>query len=83
MIGHQAQAIRPNRNAGLQRLLGQQIEINFVVAVFKKDRLAPIATLRHMMRQPRDRDANQPSHTEDDSTLRGIGIMSPYFPLFP
>src|SRR5271166_4759463 len=82
MIGHQA--VGPYRNAGLPRLLGQQIKIDFVIAVFKEDRLAPIAALSHMMWQPRDHHARQPSHTEDDSTVRwGIGIVSPYFPDFP
>ena len=32
---------------------------------------SPVATLGHMMRQPRDHDARQASHSEDDSTFSG------------
>jgi hypothetical protein len=41
-----------------------------MIAVFKEDCLAPIATLRDMMRQPGDHHTRQSSHTEDDSTVR-------------
>jgi hypothetical protein len=60
VIGHQA--IGPHRNAGFSCLLGQQVEIDFVVAVLKEDSLAPVAPLSDMMRQPRDHDASESSH---------------------
>ena len=69
VVGHKA--ISPYRNPRLQCLLSQEIEIDFVVAVFKEDGLAPVATLGYMMRQPRDHDASQSSHTEDESTVPG------------
>jgi hypothetical protein len=70
----------PPADPELARLFSQQVKIDFVIAVFKEDCLAPIATLRHMMRKPGDHDTRQSSHTEDHSTTRrGIGIMSPYF----
>ena len=50
-----------------------------MIAVFKEDCFAPIATLRYMVRKPGDHDTRQSSHTEDDSiNRRGIGIMSPH-----
>src|SRR5665213_3626747 len=35
-------------------LFGQQIEINLVTAVLKKDRLTPVPALSHMVRKPRN-----------------------------
>ena len=56
VVGHQA--VGPHGDTGLQRLLGQQVKVDFVVAVFKENGLAPIATLRDMMRQPRNDDSS-------------------------
>jgi hypothetical protein len=42
-----------------------------MIAVFKEDCLAPIATLPDMMRQPGDHHTPQSSHNDDDSTVRG------------
>ena len=41
VVGHSA--VGPH-DADLQRLLGQQVKVDFVVAVFKENGLAPIAT---------------------------------------
>jgi hypothetical protein len=38
-------------------LLGQQVEIDFVVAILKENGLAPVATLREMMRKSRNHDS--------------------------
>ena len=56
VVGHSA--VGPHGDADLQRLLGQQVEVDFVVAVFKENGLAPIATLPDMMRQPRNDDSS-------------------------
>jgi len=45
-------------------LFGQQIEINLVIAVLKKDRLTPVPALSHMVRKPRNHDPRQSSHAE-------------------
>jgi len=34
------QAIGPNRDAGFQRLLGEKIEIDFVIAILEEDGFA-------------------------------------------
>jgi hypothetical protein len=44
VIGHQAKG--PDIHSVLARLLGPKIAIDVLIAVFEKDRLAPIATLR-------------------------------------
>jgi hypothetical protein len=81
VVGHQA--IGPSRNPRLQCLLSEKIEIDFVVAVFKEDGLAPVATLGNMMWKPRNHDASQPRHMWTIAFHGGIGIMSPYFPISP
>ena len=60
MVGHQA--IGPDFNSCLQRLFGQQIAINFVIAVLKEDRLSPIPALRHMVGKSGYHDPRQSSH---------------------
>jgi hypothetical protein len=47
MVGHQA--IGPDRDIGAVRRVGQQIEIECIVAVLEKRSLAPIASLGHVM----------------------------------
>jgi hypothetical protein len=49
MIGHKT--VRPNLDPGLARLLSQQVSIDLLVAVLKKDRLPTISTLRNAMRK--------------------------------
>jgi hypothetical protein len=63
-------------------LFGQQVHVDFVVAVLEEDRLAPVATLGNMMRKPRNHNTSEPSHVGTIAPRtgnRGIGIMSPYF----
>ena len=49
MVGHET--VGPHLDPGLARLFGQQISINLLVAVLKKDRLPTIPTLRNVMRK--------------------------------
>ena len=63
MIGHQA--VRPHLDTGLAGLLGQQISIDILVAVFKKDWLAAIATLRYVMRKAGNHHTRQSCHGEN------------------
>jgi hypothetical protein len=49
MIGHET--VRPYLDSGLARLLGQQISINLLIAILKKDRLPTIPTLPNVMRK--------------------------------
>jgi len=53
----------PPANARLQRLRGQQVAIDFVVAILKENGLAPVATLRDMMRKSGNHDTSNSSHT--------------------
>jgi len=71
------QAIGPDGNVGFQGLLGQEIEVDFVVAILKEDGLAPVATLSDMVRKPRNHDTSKSSHVRTIAPW-GIGIMSPY-----
>ena len=71
MIGHGA--VLPNREPDRHRLLGQEIEIDFVIAVLKEDRLAPVAALGHMMRPPRDHDSRQSPANLPSAQMRGTG----------
>ena len=63
MVGHQA--VGPHRDLGLQRLLGQQVEVDLMVAILKEDGLAPVAALRDMMRKPRNHDPRQTRHAKN------------------
>jgi hypothetical protein len=60
VIGHQA--VCPDLDARLQRLLQQEIEIDFVVAILKEDGLASVAALRDMVRKSRHYDTSESSH---------------------
>jgi len=73
VVGHQA--IGPYRNARLQGLLGQQIEIDFLVAVFKEDGLAPVATLGNMMRKPRNHDPSESSHASEREFVNPLEVL--------
>jgi hypothetical protein len=56
MVGHQA--IGPARDAIRSAALGKQIAIKRIITLLDKNRLSPIATLRDMMRRPRNDDAS-------------------------
>lgn len=77
VIGHQA--VGPHGDAGFGCLFGEQVEIDFVVAVLKEDGLAAVSALGHMMRKAWNDDTSESRHAETIAFLRGIGIMSPYF----
>ena len=59
------QAVCPNLDAKFARLLGRQVAIDFLVAVLEKDRLAPIATLRDVVRNIRNDDARETGHARN------------------
>ena len=84
MIGHQAAG--PHRNASLQRLLGEQIEVDFVVAILEEDGLTPVAPLRDVMRKTRNRNPRQTRHAKNRSTEKAparIPVpMQPEFAIF-
>jgi hypothetical protein len=52
-------------------LLGQQIDVNFVVAILEEDDLAPVATLRDMVRKPRNHDPCKTRHAKNRSMESG------------
>ena len=54
----------PHSDVGLARLLGQKIEVDFVIAIFEEDGLAPVAALCKMMRKARDHDPGKTCHVE-------------------
>ena len=47
----------------------QQVEVDFVVAVFKEDGLARVATLRDMMRQPRNHNPRESTQAKTIALL--------------
>jgi len=51
VVGHQA--VGPAGDPGRRAVLGQEPAVGRVVLVAEEDRLAPVATLRHVMGQPR------------------------------
>ena len=55
MVGHQA--IRPHRDALFAALNARQIALEFVNGIAEEDFLAPVAALRHMMRQAGENEA--------------------------
>lgn len=63
MIGHET--VGPHPHFGLARLLGQEIPINILIAIFKEDRLPAITTLRYVMRKASDHHARQSCHGEN------------------
>ena len=66
----------------LRRLLGQQISINLLVAVLKKDRLPAIPTLRNVMGKVSNHRTRQSCHGENirNDEAGQARIMSPYLP---
>ena len=73
----------PYVNFRLPRLSGQQFQIDFVIAVLKKDRLAPVATLGNMMRKPRNHNSSQASHAGTIAPRAGNRYHVPLFPSEP
>jgi hypothetical protein len=57
-------------DCGPARLLGQQISINLLVAVPKKDRLPTIPTLRNVMRNAANHCTRQSCHGENEHGSR-------------
>lgn len=78
VVGHEA--VGPDGHAGLARLLGQQIAVDFVIAILEKDGLLPVAALRYMVGQTWDDEAGEARHPANIAgTRRGsIGMPSPY-----
>ncbi|MGA7711212.1 MAG: hypothetical protein WCA81_04870 [Rhizomicrobium sp.] len=60
MIGHQA--VCPHRRACRPATLGKKRFVEGVVVFAKKDLLAPVAPLRHLMRHASRNDSRQPCH---------------------
>ncbi len=60
VIGHKTAG--PDFDLCFLCLLGQQIAIDLVISVFKKDRLAPISALRHVVRQIRNHKTRRSGH---------------------
>jgi hypothetical protein len=60
MVGHQA--IGPDLGLRAPRCIGQQIEIDRIIAVLEKGPLAPIAALGHMMRNAGHHEARKAGH---------------------
>ena len=63
MIGHET--VRPHFDPGLPRLVSQQISINLLVAVLKKDCRAAMPTLRNVMRDASNHYPRQSRHGEN------------------
>ncbi len=66
MIGHQT--VRPDIDLRLAHLLGEDVAIDVLVAVFEEDRLAPIAARGYVMRAPANGDARQSGQKSGDRT---------------
>jgi hypothetical protein len=63
MIRHET--IRPHLDTGLARLLSQQISINLLVAVLKKDRFPTVPALRNVMRKASNHRTRHSCHGEN------------------
>ena len=57
VVGHQA--IGPDRHPRSRRRVGQQVEVEFVVAVLEEHLLAAIAALRHVVLDARQDEAGK------------------------
>jgi hypothetical protein len=69
VVGHQA--VGPHRDARRPAALRQQRAICGVVVVVEEDLLAPVAALRHMMRDAGCDDPRQACHERRVATVRG------------
>ncbi len=56
------QAISPHLHVRFARLLPEKVAVNLLIAVFKENRFATIATLRHVMRETGYHHARQTRH---------------------
>jgi len=63
MIGHEA--VCPNVDSGLARLLSEQIPVNLLIPVLKKDRLPTITALRNVMGKAGNHRTRQSCHGEN------------------
>ena len=63
MIGHET--VCPHLDCGLTRLLSEQIPINLLVAILKKDRLTTIPTLCNVVREAANHCTRQSCHGEN------------------
>ncbi len=61
MVRHKA--VGPDLDASFAGLLGEQVAIDFVVAILEEDRFAPVSTLGYMVRKPWDYDTGESGHT--------------------
>ena len=68
MVGHQT--IRPHRNTCFARLLRQEIAIDLMVAVLKKDCLSPLPTLGYVVREANNHGADSWTVTTDSGVIR-------------
>ena len=69
------QAVGPDFDAATFDLFGQQIAVHVLIAVLEEDRLAPIAPLRHMVRDARNNDPGQTGHDAIIHRPERIGNM--------
>jgi len=60
MVGHQA--IGPDLDRGLAHLLGEQVAIDLLVAVFEEDRFRTVTLRRDVVGKTWDDDASAASH---------------------
>jgi len=70
-VRHQAPG--PDRHAGRRAMFRRKRPAGLVILVGERYRLAPVAALRHMMRQPRRHNPRDPRH--DRETIPSAGKM--------
>ena len=70
MVGHQA--VGPHLHPRRPRRLGQQVEVELVVAVLKERWLTPIPTLGDVMRDAGDHDAGEAGHGREGGGVWGL-----------
>ena len=56
------EAVGPDGDVGLASLLSQQVEVDFMVAVFKEDGFAPVSALGYVMGKSGDHDSSETCH---------------------
>lgn len=72
------QAIGPDRYARSPRSLGEEIEVEFVVAILEEGALAAIAALGHVVRDTGKDNAGEPSHAPEAITasVPSLGVFA-------
>ena len=60
VVGHQA--IGPDLHPCLARGIGQQVQIQLIVAILEEGLLAAVAALRHVVRDAGQHDAGEAGH---------------------